>query len=590
MNLHCTRELELDASRADGKQRRVPAVISTTFPVPRDGYREVLLHGADNVDLSRAPLPLIESHDGRRLNIGLVENLRLTGDKLRGDIVFGNSARANELWPDIEAGIVRHLSVGYTITDHRMRGDVAEITRWQPHETSLVSVPADPNAGTYRSFTMNERNEGQPAADAGEHLSRSERRSLAADITRSDAPLQAERQRAAEILEIGRQYAKYPGLERLAADSVRDGVSVDEFRARAMDALSSGPLRNADRSGSQVEAGSGRRYSLTRALAGMLDPRSVDNGYEREVSQELSRQLGRKPRGIFMPMGSLTQQRTLTVGGAPALVGVEHLSGAFIDALRARSVVMGLGPTILTGLVQDVSIPRLSTSASSQWIAGDGSDGLTDSAPGFDAVTLSPKTLGGWVKISRKMILQGAPDVESTILSDLAHIIATELDRAAIAGSGASNQPLGVVGTSGVATGTFAGASPTFAEIVAMEGALLTSNADASRGAYITTPALASLLKTTPKATNTGIFVWEAGADPGAGLMNGLSAFATSNAPSGKVILGNWADLIMGLWGGVDIEINPYEDFSKGIVSVRAFASVDFGVRHAQSFAVYSTP
>ena len=83
MKTHCTRELQLDASRADPKRRSVPAVISSTYPVPRNGYNEVLLHGRENVDLSRAPLPLIESHDGARLNVGIVENLRLAGDKLR---------------------------------------------------------------------------------------------------------------------------------------------------------------------------------------------------------------------------------------------------------------------------------------------------------------------------------------------------------------------------------------------------------------------------------------------------------------------------------------------------------------------------
>jgi HK97 family phage major capsid protein len=585
MNIYI-RELEIDATRADRKQRRVPAVLSTTYPVPRDGFREVLLHGPENVDLSRAPLPLIESHDGKRLNIGIVENLRLAGDRLRGDIVFGNSARANELWPDVEAGIIRNLSVGYTIANHRVRGDTIEATRWQPHETSLVSIPADPNAGTYRSMTMNELNEGQSAADAGENLTRSQRRALNSPSP-ADLAQSAERERIGAISTAADQLAKYAGVRDVAAECIRSGASMEQFRARALECVSTKPLMFA--ATPNMAGGSERVYSLSRALRAMIDPRSVDAGYEREVSDELARQLGRKARGFFMPMGALNQ-RTLSVAGAPALVGVEQMGSAFIDILRARSVVMNLSPMILSGLTANISIPRLTASATAGWIAGDGSDSLTNATPTFDAVTLSPKTVGALVLLSRKMVLQSNPAAEGTILADLAQVIAVEIDKAAINGTGLSDAPTGILHTSGIATNTFAAAAPTFAEIVAMESALLTNNADASRAAYITTPTLAGSLKTTPISQYGSQMIWQAGVDPGFGQVNGLRAAATSNVPAGKVILGNWSDFIMGMWGGVDIELNPYEDFAKGVISIRAFASVDFGVRHAPSFAAYSTP
>lgn len=590
MNTHCTRDLQLDATRADAKRRRIPAVISSETPVARDGYNEVLRHDANSIDLSRAPLPLLESHDGSRLNIGLVENLRIDGRTLRGDVVLGNSTRANELWPDIEAGVVRNLSIGYRIDDYEQRGaSTIEATRWTPHEVSLVAVPADPAAGTYRSFAMNE-NETLPAGDAGEHLSRSQRRAMNTPDAAAIA-VEAERNRVADINAGVDALAKYDGVRSLGNRAIAEGWNVDQFRKASLDVIASksGPMTLVHVGDRFLPQGGERQFSLVRALRGMLDPQSVDAGFEREVSQELALRMGRKPRGFFMPMGSL-QMRDLTVSGAPAMVGTTHLAGAFIDALRARSVVMNLGPTILSGLTDSISIPRLATSATSAWIAGDGSDGLTASTPGFDAVTLNPKTVGGLVNISRKMVLQGNPEAELTVRNDLAQVIATALDVAALQGSGASNQPTGITNTSGVTADTFAGAAPTFAEIVGMEGDLLAANVDTSRAAYVTTPALAVSLKTTAKASNQALFIWEAGAEPGVGVMNGLRAFATANVPAGKVILGNFADLVMGLWGAVDIEVNPYADFAKGTVSVRAFASVDFGVRHAKSFAVYSTP
>src|SRR5699024_7907609 len=235
-----------------------------------------------------------------------------------------------------------------------------------------------------------------------------------------------------------------------------------------------------------------------------------------------------------------------------------HLGASFIDALRARSLIMNLGPTLMPGLTADVSIPRLATAATSYWIAGDGSDGLTESTPTFDAVTLSPKTLGALVKLSRKMILQSDPDAEMLVRNDLAQVIAGAIDKAAMQGSGATNEPTGIVNVTGVSSGTFTAAAPTFAEVVAMESALLGDNVDASAAAYLTTPTLAGSLKTTEQASGSnGAMIWQAGQQPGFGVVNGLRAAATKHVPTGKVILGNWADLIIGMWGGVDIEVNP---------------------------------
>src|SRR5690606_24063116 len=121
-------------------------------------YSEVLVHTADAIDLTRVPLPLVEQHEHGRLNIGIVENLRIEAGTLRGDVVLGQSTRANELWPDIKAGIVRNLSVAYLVLDHRVKGGTVLVTRWQPFEVSLVSIPADPGAGLFRSLQMKNNN------------------------------------------------------------------------------------------------------------------------------------------------------------------------------------------------------------------------------------------------------------------------------------------------------------------------------------------------------------------------------------------------------------------------------------------------
>src|SRR3990172_7098744 len=118
-----TRTISIDLTERERKEaataRRFPVSVSSEYPVTRRTYdgawTEVLSHAAGAVDLSRAPLPVLESHDRSRVNIGLVSGLRLDGARLRGELVLGASQRAGELAQDIGAGIVTGLSIGYTI-------------------------------------------------------------------------------------------------------------------------------------------------------------------------------------------------------------------------------------------------------------------------------------------------------------------------------------------------------------------------------------------------------------------------------------------------------------------------------------------
>lgn len=140
---------ELDARAADSDV--IPAVLSTDSPVAREGYREILRHTPEAIDLARFPLPVIEAHDQARIPIGVAEHPRLDGGKLRADIRFGASLRGREVCADVLNGIIRSLSVGYRINQADEAGDTLTALRWTPFETSLVACPADPSAGFFRS-------------------------------------------------------------------------------------------------------------------------------------------------------------------------------------------------------------------------------------------------------------------------------------------------------------------------------------------------------------------------------------------------------------------------------------------------------
>lgn len=137
----------------------IPCTVATQTPVQRYGVAEVLDCSATGVDLSRSPLPLIISHDSQQLSIGLVENLRAMGDRVVGEVRFASSAEAQQVRTDVLGGIHRSLSVGYLHLDDGAPIEGGLMFRWQPYEVSIVSVPADPQAGFFRSLkttnTMN---------------------------------------------------------------------------------------------------------------------------------------------------------------------------------------------------------------------------------------------------------------------------------------------------------------------------------------------------------------------------------------------------------------------------------------------------
>ncbi len=149
-----TREFKIFITGRNKQERTISASISSEAPVERFGGKEILLHTEQAIDLSRSPLPLLTSHDAEQVPVGIVENLKIVGRKLRGVLRFGSSAKAQELWTDVLNGILSGLSIGYQVHDSEPHGDSYHVTRWMPLEVSLVAVPADISVGIGRSLNL----------------------------------------------------------------------------------------------------------------------------------------------------------------------------------------------------------------------------------------------------------------------------------------------------------------------------------------------------------------------------------------------------------------------------------------------------
>ena len=126
--------------------RHIEAVLATEYPVDGGGESEVLVISPEAVNLERFPLPLLVSHDMSRLPVGVAANPRFEDRKLIADLLLADNEGADELYERIKDGVLNNLSIGYRVNKAEKTASGKRVTRFTPHEVSLVSVPADPQA------------------------------------------------------------------------------------------------------------------------------------------------------------------------------------------------------------------------------------------------------------------------------------------------------------------------------------------------------------------------------------------------------------------------------------------------------------
>lgn len=326
-----------------------------------------------------------------------------------------------------------------------------------------------------------------------------------------------------------------------------------------------------------------RSFSVTKAIAGQFPGESVDNGREREISQEIARRSGRSPNGIFMPHEAF-EQRALTTSNSSELVPTKHRSELMIDNLRDRLVTQKLGATVLSGLSGNQSIPKLATSAEAYWV--EEHTDMNQSEQTFDNVGLSPKTVGAEVEYSRRMILNASPDVESLVRNDIAAQVARAIDRAALVADGTGNQPTGITNQSGISSISFGGA-PTWAKLLEFETELSTDSALMGSLGWVAEPLAIKKMRSTEKVAGHPEYLMSSNSEL-AGYPLARSLALPVNTDDSTIIFGNWNDLLIGYWSGIDILVNPYHKdvYSKGGVRINALQDCDVAIRHPESFVV----
>lgn len=635
----------------DATARTVEMAFSSEEPYARWWGTEVLSHDRSAVDLGRLAdgrHPVLVDHSTRD-QVGVIEKAWVGDDrKGRALVRFGKSARAEEIFQDVLDGIRSLVSVGYRIHEMQLTktgddGDEYLVTKWEPFECSIVSVPADATVGVgrsdeqanmIRSLVTRSKTSPQPQPKEvtmpPEIIEKSEVITAAAKTVdvqaERNSAIGVERQRVREIQALGEKFNK----RAEASAAIESGEAYDAFREKVFGNLEkSGVLKLADSGEIGLSKKEVQGFRFTNLIAATLWP--DDQGVRKMAAFEIEcaraaadkREDVRTDRaGAFtIPVDVLSSaldvrsqdadmigkmlmqrmmasgkmgQRDLVVGTPTAggnLVATELLASSFIDILVNQMKVMQMGTTMLTDLQGNIAIPRATAGSIGYWVAENTPS--TESQQAFDQVALTPKTAGAFVDYSRRLLLQSSLAVEGFVRMDIARTIALMIDSAAIQGTGASNQPRGILNTAGIGSvaGGVNGLAPTWDNVVDLESALANLNAPNGNLGYLTNSRVRGRLKRTQMFSGTnGIPVWQGGMlnDIRAEVSNQVPSNLTKGTSSGvcsAILFGNWSDLIIGMWGGLDIMLDPYTGGTSGTRRVIALQDVDVNVRYPASFA-----
>lgn len=587
------RTVTLDRKAVNAETRTVDVAISSEHPVERWFGMEILDHGTGSADLARLQDggPVLLHHDTRDV-VGVVEAVHMDADRvLRGTVRFGRSARAEEAFQDVQDGIRNKISVGYQIDSYEttkgQKGapDTIRATRWTPLEVSFVAVPADPTVGVGREFQP----QAAPPAAPTEVRMDTPNTVAAPAVT----PPNIEELRSAATLAAVRVLGLADKLQlgAEAQDMLRQGLTPEATQGKVLELAAERQVRvMATPPAPTLTDKEQANYSIARAI--LQSAGHMARGFEWEVSQDLAKKLGRESQGILIPTNVRAALDTIVAGAAKEMVDTAPLT--FIELLRNRTKVLQMGATFLPGLTSNIPFVRQITGGGATWTGDNPGSGVAESNPTIETFTMSPKQLMANRSYSKALLVQTGGVADRFVNDDLSKAHALAVDLAAIHGTGASNQPKGIVAFAGIGSvaGGVNGLAPTWDHIVGLETEVAIDNADMNTLGYLTNAKVRGKLKRTFENGAGSDRVWQKGPvqlnDYRAEVSNQVSSALTKGTSSGvcsAIIFGDWSQLLVGEWGALDVVTDPYTNADKGLIRVISTQLVDTNLRHVESFA-----
>lgn len=632
------REQTVPVTAINVDNRTIEVAFATETPVSRELegelYYEILLCDENSVDRTRINNKgaVLFNHDRDKL-LGVVESTTIGADRVcRATLRISNVGLGNTMWSMIQEGILSHVSVGYNIYDYRIEaGNNIVVTRWEPSEISLVTVPADIHAGIGRSDTLeyelatahednslnssNETSEEERLMEEQEGMEETRLDVESYDIKETLKVDNDENGGVANIElsdgELEEMLSKRPDLlAKLQNKGVEPETLNSNDPVESEDTRAVGDFEDADGAAShpedmedEVEKAEQERKRELESIGSVLNvdvseaiekgisvtdfkrslntnnntPNVKENKMEKSVINGLIRQAadGKPFEGarLEVPVSQLRATSTAPATGG-ALVKEVYVD-SYIDVLRANSVFAQLPIQTFSGLEGEgnLVLPKLSSDFTAMFdFIDEGADSpLVDAA--FEKLVLKPKTFSGSVPITRTLI-KSADTAERYVQDAMVRGAGLKLEK----------EILGQIVTSApVKTLT---ATITQEDVQGALGQLAAANVRIDEVVAIVHPTTAAILRSTIVSGNTAAKFMIEGYRFEAYLCDSVRVIESTQVAAGSIIFGDFSNVVLASWGGLTVDRDDTTlRASQGIV-LRTFAYIDHAVAHEEAFLV----
>ncbi|MGQ6301827.1 phage major capsid family protein [Serratia sp. IR-2025] len=555
---------EMETSQINQSNKLIELAFASEIPVQREiGDRvlnEILLCSPENVDLSRIQnkAAVLFNHDKDEL-IGVVESCSVDADKVcRASIRL--SSTAQEYQTMVEEGILTKVSVGYSILDYRIEGDNLLVTKWQPYEISLVSIPADDlKSGIGRSLEQDVEEEEQLESETE-----------STDEPQDETSTETETETETEVPNESTDESQ----DETETES-RDEEVINTEEERQMEIAALGKLLNKD---------------VSRYLDSKLSIRDITNELknnsndDKEITMENNslslaiRSLIEKQPIEGVVMGErgyvVDLQRDTTTTNAAGVV-THKTADSYIDQLWAQSVLAQVAqPQIFAGLEGNgelvIPVAGKLTGGNFGFVV-EGADSPMHDAP-FTSVSLKPKTFTGSVTLTKTLQLSNN-SAERYVSEQLVKSAASDLE----------NEILGYIATNAIQQ------TATAFDLVAIETAvqaLAMANVYAGDCVAVMHPSVYFALRQIPMAGNTAAKMLVEGYRDEQYLADEIRVIVSTRVPTDSILIGDFSELIIAQWGSVDLDRDTTSKRASAGVVLRSFSYIDFAVAHTNSFVL----
>lgn len=575
-------------------------------------YWQVLVISEQAIDFERLQdqkCPFLFEHDMEK-QIGVVQKAFIRDGKLIVLVRFSQNEFAQNIMKDILSGIRRNVSIGYMIYDIAITEGADGIPvwnciKWLPYQCSSVSVPADHSVGYKRSLQIKEYTEMVEGKQSIEEVvDNTIQEEVIADEQKSEQVVEEVAEETAEVTEEVKEQVVEEVIEETPVEEEKAEETIEEEISEEQEIRAAGELANEEELAEECikekrslvefksllkqkrnsklknkEIKSMEKFSISKAIRNACSQykKDISNEYETKVSEENKRSLGIGDEADVVVRKSQLRALANTTGKGAELVATDYLPTEFTPALRPQHTLEQTGyyTVPVNGNAVQFCVMQEGATASMYDLDGE----LADGDVTFSTRTLTPKKGGVVIPIPYSLILQARPEVDAIVEADIVDALAELRDKMILVGTGANNQPKGIVNTDGVNEVAYAEAF-TWTGVCTMEKLIRDANIFAPL-AWVMNSTNKVKYETTLKDAN-GMQGYLCENDK----IKDMPVFVNNALGDDEIILGAFENVAVADFDAIQLKVDDITLAKKQAIQVIASNAFDVVIRRPKAFTI----